>query len=301
MGATFPLTRRLWQQNTTGDPNFHHDDAVVMMDGHSLVGCVVTRQARDPRLSSRYPGIGWISVVVVDPAYQRRGIGHALMDWAEERLRQAGLQRVVAGGDVAHFFPGLPQQLPAALAFFAARGYKINPTVEYDLIGNVHLHHPRPESLAALSAAKAEVVPARSQDVPALLDFLAAEFPGRWAVDAEHRLLHQGVAPHDVLLLRREDTILGFAWTYDATSVVLGPSIYWYRLLGRRYGGMGPLGIAAAERGKGLGLALVDMALANLSQRGVHRAVIDWTTLVDFYARVGFRPWKAYLRADRPL
>jgi predicted N-acetyltransferase YhbS len=51
-------------------------------------------------------------------------------------------------------------------------------------------------------------------------------------------------------------------------------------------------------RGKGLGLALLQLGLEHLARMGVENAVIDWTGLVDFYGRVGFTPWKTYARME---
>jgi predicted N-acetyltransferase YhbS len=65
-------------------------------------------------------------------------------------------------------------------------------------------------------------------------------------------------------------------------------------LLGKFYGGLGPLGIAKAHRKRGLGLAIVALAVEDLKKRGVQRMCIDWTTLTDFYGKLGFEVWKRY-------
>jgi predicted N-acetyltransferase YhbS len=64
---------------------------------------------------------------------------------------------------------------------------------------------------------------------------------------------------------------------------------------------LGPIGVAADARGGGLGLALLVAGLRQLRDRGAGPAVIDWTDLLDFYARAGFAPWLRYVQARRSL
>jgi predicted N-acetyltransferase YhbS len=54
-------------------------------------------------------------------------------------------------------------------------------------------------------------------------------------------------------------------------------------------------------RGEGLGRKLMHASLYELAQTGARECVIDWTTLVDFYARFGFQPFRSYRRARKPL
>ncbi|HSI59163.1 MAG TPA: GNAT family N-acetyltransferase, partial [Ideonella sp.] len=37
---------------------------------------------------------GWINYLAVDPGHQKRGLGRALMDWAEQGLRAAGCPKI---------------------------------------------------------------------------------------------------------------------------------------------------------------------------------------------------------------
>jgi len=64
---------------------------------------------------------------------------------------------------------------------------------------------------------------------------------------------------------------------------------------------LGPIGVSASVRGKGLGLALLRLCLEELAKRGVEATVIDWTDLGAFYAKMGFIPWKAYRYCKKAL
>jgi GNAT superfamily N-acetyltransferase len=64
---------------------------------------------------------------------------------------------------------------------------------------------------------------------------------------------------------------------------------------------LGPLGLDPAARGGGLGLALVAGAARWQREHGHRAAVIDWTTLTDFYGRLGAHAWRVYQRAEGDL
>jgi predicted N-acetyltransferase YhbS len=52
--------------------------------------------------------------------------------------------------------------------------------------------------------------------------------------------------------------------------------------------------VSSDARGRGFGTALVRAALDQLRRQGVRGCVIDWTHLIDFYAKFGFKPYREY-------
>jgi len=292
MGAQFPMTERLFRQNSEGAPGFRPDDSTIVVVGDHVIGYILTKRFReDDPLRDQLASVGWIEAVLVDPAWQRQGIGRDLLAWAIYRLRSDGATTIYLGGGFRHFFPGPPADLPGLAEFFGRAGFKPSATV-YDLKGNLRGFSAPPSAREAVLAVGGQVAPCQTEDVAALMDFLLAEFPGRWRYDTK-RFLDQGGAPEDIMILRQGEKVIGFAHLHHRRSAYQGPPTYWHQLVGRHYGGLGPIGVAAAMRGKGLGLALLQLSLEHLAGLGVHDAVIDWTTLLDFYARVSFIPWKA--------
>jgi ribosomal protein S18 acetylase RimI-like enzyme len=67
---------------------------------------------------------GEIHIVAVSPGFQRRGIGKALMDFAEQRIRNAGMTMVMVetAGDSGH---------EAARKTYEASGYERWPVARY--------------------------------------------------------------------------------------------------------------------------------------------------------------------------
>jgi GNAT superfamily N-acetyltransferase len=115
------------------------------------------------------------------------------------------------------------------------------------------------------------------------------------------QFLGGGGAISDVMGAVRGPDVVGFALLFHPESPVLGPSIAWGAPRGAPAGGLGPMGLAPACRGRGLGIALVDRAMVHLASRGVHEMMIDWTILLEFYGRLGFTPCRRYRHAERSL
>ena len=277
IGQHFPMTLRLLRQNVEGAPGFDANDGTIVSRDDQVVGFVWTQRFReqDP-LRQELGAMGWIEAIVVDPSYQRQGLGRDLMAWAMSRLRNEGAASILLGGSIQYFLPGVPAELPGLPDFFARFGF--GPAgVVHDLRGNLRGIQAPPAAATAVAAADAAVRPCQPHDVPALMAFLQAEFPGRWRYDIG-RFLSRGGAPQDIIILCQGQSVIGFARIHHRRSAFLAGPTYWHRLLRPRYGGLGPIGVAAAMRGKGLGLALLQLALAHLAQLGVEDAVIDWTS-----------------------
>ena len=77
------------------------------------MGYILTKRFReqDPLLETM-ANVGWIDAVLVDPDWQRRGIGRDLMTWAMYSLRSEGAGKIFLGGGFGHFLPGVPQESP---------------------------------------------------------------------------------------------------------------------------------------------------------------------------------------------
>ena len=65
-------------------------------------------------------------------------------------------------------------------------------------------------------------------------------------------------------------------------------NVVWKTLLGDDLGGLGAVGAASSERGRGIGTALVALASEILRESGVGASLIDCTSLTDFYGRLGY-------------
>lgn len=299
-GQRFPLDQALWEQQTAGDPrHFRPDLARVVLEDGGIIGAVSLKTpAHPPAWPGQNPKNAWISFLLVEPG-REQDVGRALLEYALEALRAEGLARVQYGGDPSHFFPGVPLEDPALAGLLQAYGFAAGG-LEQDLIRDLADYRLPAAAQEALEASGLEITPCAPADLPGLLGFLAETFPGRWHYETQERLKLEPT-PADILVLKGEGRVWGFCHLYHAGSRRIGPGIYWRQALGRAYGGLGPIGVSPALRGRGLGFALLAYGVQHLQGLGVGRMVIDWTTLADFYGKLGFRPWRGYRPYSRGL
>ncbi|HUX37063.1 MAG TPA: GNAT family N-acetyltransferase [Rectinemataceae bacterium] len=335
LGQDFPLDEALLRQNLGLERDEHV--CFVAEEGGGIAGLAIAKRARRKNLSPAAASRGYLSLLLVDAALRRQGIGSALLKAAETWLRDREATHLRVGGDHYHFFPGLPLEggtTRAAEAFLDAKGFD-RGEVEHDLIGDLDtLGFDELQSLLK-SGAPAD---RSSPDEPpswgggaergivredglefrhyrpglrrATGDFFARCFPGRWESDVLEAI-EAGLDPADLLLITRKaptgggsgkgDEVLGFCRVGDDRSLIRGPGLYWKSLLGDRPGALGPIGIDPLLRGRNLGLGLLAYGISELKTRGARMVVIDWTDLVGFYGKLGFAPWKSYRMYGKTL
>jgi GNAT superfamily N-acetyltransferase len=241
-------------------------------------------------------GTGWVDALAVVPDRQRQGIGTNLLEQAERWLLLKGRQRVSLGGGLRPFTPGLPAALPTE-AFFQLRGYHRSEgrSVTWDLAHDL-AQYTSPD-IRVESGLQPAVKPAG--DPQEVLAYLEREFPGRWLFEAR-AYFQDGGRASDYLLLKIGAETAGFC--HITVENLHHPMDRFYpHRLPCPWGQAGPLGVSASRRGIGLGLLLVDQALLHLKSNCVRGCVIDWTTLLDFYARFGFTPYTEYVFLGKNL
>lgn len=289
-GDCHPLPASLGPGLTTEDPAFRPEDLrVALLDGRPVGFALAKRLREDNPALAKFAQMGWIALMAVLPAFQRRGVGTALLSDVETYLARDGARVIRLGEGFHHALAGVPVALSGALPFFASRGYTSDQAV-WDVRGNPLAVEP-PRFGQGTTAR-----PISASEVEALLAFLQATFPGRWHRDTALDLQRGEPIGHQVGLFV-DGKLSGFARIHPPGS----PGARRWAGFNPAIGALGPIGIAKTARGQGLGLGLLQAGLAHLAALGAQDAVIDWTTLLDFYARVGFHPWLHYQQARKEL
>jgi GNAT superfamily N-acetyltransferase len=262
----------------------------LAFDGRRPVGYALVSHAEGlPQVVS--PETGFVELVAVHPDYQRREIGTQLMDWAEGWLRKRGVREIRLGGGLVSFAPGVPDELNAQ-GFFKLRGYQARAGNPYEwdvarsLVSGPPLEKPERSERASLR-------PARPSDLDSLHEFFAREFPGRWQYEF-NEFIRLGGRISDVLLLIVDDQLQGFAWITLEDSL-RSLERYHPARLPEPWAHMGPLGVGESLRGQGWGRFMMQSALQFLRMRSIRGVVIDWTSLLDFYEKFGFTPYRRYI------
>jgi GNAT superfamily N-acetyltransferase len=232
---------------------------------------------------------GGIPLLVVAPSAQRTGIGSALHAAALGLLRERGAERASLGrGGEEHLWPGVPANLPDAVAFFQAHGWTWDH-VAIDLVRDLRGYVDPIGAVAGTADGGINLAVAGAADLPQVLAFEETYFP-EWL-----GFFRRGDS--SILAARdSEGTVLG-------TLLFRGPgpvSTFW-RLLGADSAAIACVGVAEAAQGRGVGSALVARASELLRDAGARVCLIDWVVRTDFYRRVGYEPWREYLMATREL
>jgi ribosomal protein S18 acetylase RimI-like enzyme len=288
LGQQWPIDAAVFQQLLTGSPLYVAGDHIVAWQDDRLVGFVATQLDRSD------PASGGIPALYVDPRYQRRGIGTALHEAALTRLHEAGASSLQIGGGHSRFWPGVPDNLPAAKPFFEARGWTFSELC-YDLAQRMR-DYQSPDDLTDDIALEL----ALPEDARALLEFERREFQG-W-VGAFQQVVDAG--DFDDLLLARDShtrAIVGSLILYSHRSHASRVDGFWTRLLGDPLGEIGCVGVAKAVNGRGIGTAMVARASEILKARGVVAVHIGWVFRVNFYGRLGYAKWQAFHMGWRDL
>lgn len=286
-GEAFALSQRAVAYNTRPCVGGTQVGRFAHVDGERVGFVLASVLQNDARAAS--PDGGWIDALAVAPEFQKRGIGRALLDWAESWLRAQDCTTARLGGGLRPFAPGAPTELGSA-DFFRAHGYRArNENAETWDLGLDLRDYVSP---AFLRAQDVVMRPARASDADALHEFLEREFSGRWRYEFEQHL-RDGTRISDYMLLMSERGI-------DACCLMtmedsLRPVERFYPSpLPRPWGQVGSIGVSADRRSAGYGSALLDAALKHLRERGVRGCIVDWTHLVSYYERFGFKPHRSY-------
>jgi len=202
----------------------------------------------------------------VDPAWRRRGIGRAMLDWNERRARALGAADPTYGGRDAAIGSWLGDKEHGAIALFERAGYvperygfamirrTLDDVVELPLPAGLELRPVRPEDHRAIWAADAEAFldhpEHRRQDEQ---DFIA--------LFAEPEL--------DTSLWRVAwdgDEVAGavLTWIWRSENAVLGVQRGWLERISTR----------RSWRRQGLGRALISSALVGLREAGMSDAML---------------------------
>lgn len=280
--AKYRVSAALLRQNTVDCNRFDWGASMLEYREGDLVGFVGVKKA--PAGLYRFPDPDQYhlsSIAFTDPL-----VGVELLWDVKRILRNRGATRLVFGQDLSHFWPGAPMDVPRLINFLEVEGFQGGGLV-HDLEADLREYQPR-HSLSM----EAAVTPLSDHEVPALDQFLLREFPGRWRYDVLRMIGQNG--PQVAQVLRVGGRLEGFAMIQSSsTHQVIGGAV-WQQSLGEHWGALGPIGVSEAVRGQGLGGQLLEQSLLELKRRGVHRCIIDWTGLTEFYGKYGFSVTRTY-------
>lgn len=208
---------------------------------------------------------GFVKFLAVHPRVRRKGIGSALLGRAEAFCREHGVSEVEVGASAPYYVvPGLDVRITEGVGLLEGAGYERRGEA-------VNLSAP----LRDVPEPPLPVETATDADLDALRDWVAEEHP-TWLVELERAVALGTCVAHG-----------GRAFCcFDVN----------------RDGWVGPMATRTADRGRGLGAAVLLGALHRLAARGHERAEIAWAEALPFYAKTcGARVSRVFWRYRKRL
>ncbi len=284
-----PLTIEAFQRKVLLDQNYDPRGSLVAYCEDTIVGYALGMVRRFP-LEDAAPDFdrSWISLFAIDEDYRQMGIGTRLANRLEEYFKERGCKVTIISGYAPNYFmPGVdPVAYPEALEFFKSVGFS-------------ELYRPLSMDADLLQLTTPDWVFDKQEDlvdagvvfepynpglILPLLDFMKAEFPGDWQRflrDAMTRITTGEYHPTNLWIAHVDGRVLGFAMHDNNCR-------------------FGPFGVAANERGRGLGVVLLLSVLYSMKAKGLHNAWFLWTdeTAARVYDVGGFKESRrfAYMR-----
>ncbi len=273
-----PISPTVWRAKVLLDPNFDPEGCLVAEVDGEVRGFLLSLVRRVPFFGEGLQeDQSWIPAFGVDPDYQRQGIGTALLEAAETRLRELGRTSIAISPYVPNYFTPGPDANAYAhgVDFLTNRGFEVldRPLSMRNELTGFRIPDEIAERTAALAAEGIEIRPAGPQDIVPVLSFLEEHFGWDWHREASDifNSLFNGDGRHvGMLVVTKGDEYLGYA-----------------QHRGERFG---PFGVRPDLRSQGLGRVLLCHTLRHMRANGFHVAWFLWTgdQAAKLYARYGF-------------
>lgn len=221
-----------------------------------------------------------VSLLCVDEAYRRQGVGSDLLGRAEEHIRHSGSEKVTLGLGFGYIFQGVPEDHREAIEFFRKRGYtsdwtSVNMKLDLRTFNTDKLTIPScPDDVSFRYAT--------GDDRNELLEAVGTVQPN-W-------LKYYEKDDVSVLLAVRNGAIAGFE--------IVSPQKAKFHFDGEISGSIGCVGVLPSQRRNGIGLRMAAAGLGELKKHGCTMSELICVELVDWYAQLGFeimhRQWMGY-------
>jgi len=275
----------IFRKQVLFDDNFQDDLCLIALENEVLVGFLLGIKRVYPYLDRGLePDRAWISILIVDPMFQRKGIGTALVNEIEKRFIDKGVRRInIASYSPGYFFPGIDvSAYQDSIEFFKKVGYiDLGEAVsmERSLFDHVLTDefYERKKKAEELGYRFMPFTYDRSFE---LIEFLGTNFGGGWKYNALTAMRNQ----------LAEDTI----WiAIDSDNKIVG---FCMRKMDGNDHRFGPFGVLDTLRSHGLGYILFELMMNDMKQRRLYHLYFLWTggAGMRFYLRHGVHVYRTY-------
>lgn len=266
------------------DDNF---DASLMKlaveDGHCIGFCYGVKRKVPYLERGLEPERGWISIMAVKEAYQRKGIAKKLVTAVELALKEKGTKTITLCAYSPNYFtPGIDCRYEAAIALFNGMGYE-HTAQSVSMQRSLWDYNMAPAVEAKREALQQEgirILPYEKKYQCQLLDYALDNFGAGWKRNALVAMQKKEAENTVLLCVDKNDTIIGFAM----------------RKIDGNESRFGPIGVNECLRSKGIGGVLFECMMQDMRRRGCGYLYFLWTdgAAQRFYERHAVDVYREY-------
>ncbi|MDF2698683.1 MAG: family N-acetyltransferase [Haloplasmataceae bacterium] len=287
---TLPMHPNLVNQCAISSDHIVNDGTKALVINHKFIGLVVSKIYQGEIPIDSYYNTGFISFIFVRKEERNKGYGSKLLELATTEFKKHHKMRILLGMDLNTFFPGIPESCDNSKVFFEKKGFK-RISKAYNLLMSENPEFKFDEFYENRLATLLDKVE--------LLEFIKREFSQRWYFEA-YDYFQKGGSGREFAILLDHKRIIGFARINDQESLQIMHNINWSKRY-RKLGGIGPLGVAKANRGNKLGSRITNYGTQVLFDRGCSDVIVDWTGINAFYEKSGFKICDVFLGYELTL
>ncbi|KAI0167023.1 hypothetical protein GGR52DRAFT_584892 [Hypoxylon sp. FL1284] len=274
---------------------------VRLPDTREVVGFCATYTTFVDREGERL--IGSLALIIVKPAYRRRGIGLSLYDHALKQLKRIrGMDRIQLGSTFPRLLSGIPAGFSSE-SWFQRRGWQMDgqkPGQGQDICDWILKIDDWPSGGVSASSAVLSFRQGTFDDFNLIADFVEKESARKdytgW-YDQYMNLAHDGRISDIVLGLERTD-IVASALIYTPHEVSsLAQDLPWARTIGSDVGGVACIcitdGLSTSK--DTIMIRLLDACVTILREQGMKRVFLDAVRGgYEGFQSMGFQKWAIY-------
>ena len=280
MGYVYPISSNSFYQNVI---DYIDKDVMIYYDDERVIGFIFLKRFSDDRLVN-YSNNLYISLFYVSKKYRKQGIGSNLFDFAEE-IRDG--KELIIGKDINNFFPGVPTDFDNLTDVWLEKRGFVGKRYTHDLI-------TKDPKIYEIRNKDVEYKYCDDSQKEELIQMMINNNWGRWALEAKEYFEKKTENDKNAYIVGMIDgKIISFAKVNDYKMYLSSYNLMWKERF-ENLGGFGPLGVDRNYRKKGIGFDMISVSLNDLVNKGCKTIILDWTGLMELYAKFNFEVWKSY-------
>ena len=280
MGYVYPISFNSYKQNIV---DYVNKDAMLAYSDDQVIGFILIKRFDDTTYVD-YSNNLYISLFYVSKKYRKQGIGSKLFDFAEE-IREG--KDLIIGKDIDNFFPGVPTDFDNLTdVWLEKRGF----------VGKRYTHDLITKNPKVFEIRNKEVEYRYCEDFQQdeLIQMMMNNNWGRWALEAKEYFDKKSENDKNAYIVAMMNgKIVAFSKVNTYKMNLSSYNLMWKERF-ENLGGFGPLGVDKEYRKKGIGFDMISVSLNDLTNKGCQTIILDWTGLMELYAKFNFEVWKSY-------